>query len=265
VLSVFNLIEIPQYDKYVIINLFIRIFSQISYSLEDVIGKKALIQEFLSPYSLLLYKGIYELVILLLSSIPFFLIKRDDAIIFSKLVLLINSPIKVLLFFILMILNFIYTLFIWTIIDRFSPNDYALTMIFEGIFDKILILVKGIKFEKKLFILSIIIYLILIITICIHSEIIIINACGLDKYTKKIIGKKGDEDYELSFKTERATSIDSFNEENKVKKKTNYRLSAHINYNKRDNEELNKKKTKTVYNKYKINDLNDDEDEDDTN
>ena len=149
VLSVFNLIEIPQYDKYVIINLFIRIFSQISYSLEDVIGKKALIQEFLSPYSLLLYKGIYELVILLLSSIPFFLIKRDDAIIFSKLVLLINSPIKALLFFILMIFNFIYTLFIWTIIDRFSPNNYALTMIFEGVFDKILILVKGIKFEKK--------------------------------------------------------------------------------------------------------------------
>ena len=265
VLSVFNLIEIPQYDKYVIINLFIRIFSQISYSLEDVIGKKALIQEFLSPYSLLLYKGIYELVILLLSSIPFFLIKRDDAIIFSKLVLLINSPLKVLLFFILMILNFIYTLFIWTIIDRFSPNDYALTMIFEGIFDKILILVKGIKFEKKLFILSIIIYLILIITICIHSEIIIINACDLNKYTKKIIGKKGEEDYELSFKTDRANSIDSFNEENNVKKKTNYRLSTHINYDKKDNEELNKNKRKTFYNRFKINDLNDDEDEDDTN
>ena len=105
----------------------------------------------------------------------------------------------------------------------------------------------------------------LIITICIHSEIIIINACGLNKYTKKIIGKKGDEDYELSFKTDRATSIDSFNEENKVKKKTNYRLSAYINYDKRDDKELNKKKRKTFYNRFKINDLNDDEDEDDTN
>ena len=82
---------------------------------------------------------------------------------------------------------------------------------------------------------------------------------------KKIIGKKGDEDYELSFKTDRATSIDSFNEENKVKKKTDYRLSAHINYNKKDYEELNKNKRKTFYNRFKINDLNDDEDEDDTN
>ena len=263
VLSVFDLIEIPQYDKFVIINLLLRIFSQIFYSLEDVIGKKALIQEFLSPYSLLAYKGIYGLVILVLSSIPFFIIKRDNVIIFSKLVLLINSPVKVLLFFILMILNFIYTLFIWIIIDRFSPNDYALTMIIEGIFDKIWILVKGLQFEKKLFILSIIIYLILIMAICIHSEIIIINACGLNECTKKIIGKKGDQDYELSFK--RTTSIDSFNEENIDQKKTNYRLSTHINYNKRKDRELIEKNRKTFYNKFKINNLNDDEDEDDIN
>ena len=72
--------------------------------------------------------------------------------------------------------------------------------------------------------------------ICIHSEIIIINACGLNECTKKIIGKKGDQDYELSFK--RTTSIDSFNEENIDQKKTNYRLSTHINYNKRKDREL---------------------------
>ena len=44
-------------------------------------------------------------------------------------------------------------------------------------------------------------------------------------------------------------------------------MSANINYNKRDDKELNKKKGKTFYNRFKINDLNDDEDEDenDTN
>ena len=70
-LAVFELKEI-KYDKYVIIYLLVRIFSQLSYSLENVIGKIALIKEFLSPYSLLLYKGIYETIILLLFSIPFF-------------------------------------------------------------------------------------------------------------------------------------------------------------------------------------------------
>ena len=44
--------------------------------------------------------------------------------------------------------------------------------------------------------MSIIIYFILTIGICIHNEIIVINVFGLNEYTKKRIQKKGDEDYE---------------------------------------------------------------------
>ena len=34
---------------------------------------------------------------------------------------------------IVMIINCIYNIIIWMIIDKFSPNDYAMTTIIEGI------------------------------------------------------------------------------------------------------------------------------------
>ena len=173
----------------------------ILYSLEDVIGKMALIEEFLSPYNLLLLKGIYELIFILLFSIPFFFLKKYDSIIFSKMGVLINTFLKVFLQFIIMIFNFLYNTLIWTIIDRFSPDDYAMVMVMESITDKILMLIRGKSFKIYLHIISIIIYLILIIGVCIHSEIIIINVFGLSENTKKKLGKKSYEELELTRET----------------------------------------------------------------
>ena len=98
ILCVFELRE-TKYDKYILYYLLVHSLSQILYSLEDVIGKKALIDEFLSPYSLLMFKGIYELIILLIFSVPFLFVKIDGIIIFSKMYIYINSFLKV--FFIL--------------------------------------------------------------------------------------------------------------------------------------------------------------------
>ena len=47
---------IKNWNDNIIYFMFINIFCTICYSLEDVIGKKALIKEFLSPYSILFYK-----------------------------------------------------------------------------------------------------------------------------------------------------------------------------------------------------------------
>ena len=55
ILCVFEFLALD-FDKYIISYLVIRAFGEILYSLEDVIGKKALIEEFLSPYSLLILK-----------------------------------------------------------------------------------------------------------------------------------------------------------------------------------------------------------------
>ena len=131
-LGAYELIQFD-YEMIKIIFRLFRLFSTIFFSLEDVIGKKALIEEFLSPYSLLVYKGLFELILLSLYSIPFFFIKRDEDIIFSKMINFVNGIEPIFFNIIVMIINCIYNIIIWMIIDKFSPNDYAMTTIIEGI------------------------------------------------------------------------------------------------------------------------------------
>ena len=201
-----------------ILYLLFRMFSTICYSLEDIVGKKVLIEEFLSPYSLLTYKGAYELVILLICSIPFLFIKRDDEIIFAKMIVLINNGKIIILNILLMTANFVYNIFIWIIIDRFSPNDHAMVSVIEGITIKLFILIfETDKFMDNLSIsiITVFIYFILIIGVCIHNEIIIINKCGLNEYTKKRLCKKGDEDLEQTKSRYSEDSNNSFEDFNR--------------------------------------------------
>ena len=195
--------ELSEFDYTLanILYLSIRIISQVAYSLENVIGKMALIEEFLSPYTLLIYKGIYEIFILLICSFPFLFIKKEGKNIFAKMQVFIDNFMIIFLYFIFMILNFIYNIFIWIIIDRFSLNDYSMSTVIEGLTTKLIILIYDEEFNKSLFIVGGIIYIILIFGLCIFSEIIIINKCGLNECTKKYIGSKGYEDYNLTRKT----------------------------------------------------------------
>ena len=107
-------IELAQIEFKTPLTIFIiiSISSQIFYSLEDVVGKRALIEEFLSPYSLLAFKGIYELILLLIFSFPFFFIKKKGKIIFSYMNVFFDDYIRILLFFTNMILNFVYNILI---------------------------------------------------------------------------------------------------------------------------------------------------------
>lgn len=73
---------------------------------------------------------------LIIISIPLYFIKKDGVNIFSKFGVIISESKALILYLFLMILNFIYGLLIWFIIDRFSPNDFGLSMIIQGITDK---------------------------------------------------------------------------------------------------------------------------------
>lgn len=203
----------------------IKIFCTICYSLEDVVGKKALIEEFLSPYAIIFYKGIYELILLIIGSIPFFFLDVNDKNIFSYFIPKLNSFKKILLVFLLMIFNFVYNVLIWIINDRFSPNDLTITMIIEGITDQFEILIFQFEeFKNHLFvsIFKIIIYLILIIGAFIHNEILIIHICGLDEYTKENLDKKSIEDFKNAHK--RSLTQSTYNlEENRESKDINER------------------------------------------
>ena len=208
------------WNKDLIYFLFVDIFSNICYSLEDVIGKKALMEEFLSPYSLLIYKGLYELILLFIASIPFFFIKIDESNIFSVFIRKMNSFGNILYIFLLMIINFFYTLLIWIIIDIFSPNHLAMAMCVEGILDKLDLLIFNFdKFKNNIFIsiYGIVIYFILTLGTLIHNEILIINSCGLNEYTNKNIDIKGVEDFQHATgrRGTNSTIIFDDNQENK--------------------------------------------------
>jgi hypothetical protein len=205
-------------------------FESICYALEDVIGKKALIEEFLSPYSILFYKGIYETVLLIIFSIPFFFIKIEDKNIFYIFAMKLNNFANIFFVFSSMIMNFAYNVFIWIINDRFSPNDLAMVMVLQGFLDKIYLLIFNYeKFKENLFetIYLISIYFILTISASIHNEILIINCCGLNEYTKKNINIKSEEDFEsANERTLTSTTINS-NEALDINER-NYKMSIEL-------------------------------------
>ena len=213
----FKTIHDDFWEVNVVFYLLVLIISICFNSFAFVLGKKALISEFLSPQTILLYEGIYQSLLAILSTIPFIFIKIDISgnkeNVFNIFSDVLNNIKNVILCFLYMIAECTYELFLWIIIDRFSPNDLAIALIIKGLASEIFSCVKDYynhrKVEdltKKIF--ELIIYIILIIITSIHSEIIIINICELNKYTKKNISKMGNEDYNL---TKEPFAVDSLN------------------------------------------------------
>ena len=205
--GIFELTKIA--TKHDIISFIINILSTIFYSLASIVAKIVLVEEYLSPYTLQLYRALYQNVMIIIISIPLYLIKRNGFNIFDKFKVIINEPKVIILYIILMILNFIYGLFIWFIIDLFSPNDFGLSMIIQGITDKLFEYFEEKKYKENIIttIFEICINIILILGVCIHNEILIINKYGLNEYTKDKIGLKGEEDVRIAM----LNNDDSFN------------------------------------------------------
>lgn len=201
-------------------------------SFSYVLGKKALTTEFLSPQSILLYIGIYQLILAILFSIPFIFIKLD---IFNIFIKVFNDFNNIIICILCMIVECAYYFFLWIINDRFSPNTLALALMIKGLSNKIFDYIKRNIIEKKdqqppyKTILEFITYIILIIGSSIHSEFIIINACELNKYTKKNLNNMGYEDYNLTLARETRDSsyrysLNEEDEEEKIENETNVEL-----------------------------------------
>ena len=94
------------------------------------------------------------------------------------------------------IVTFFEGILLWIIIDRFSPNYIPLALIFKEISDYIVIIIIKTKdiidsnvMRWDIYV-RIFLYLILIIGVMIHNEIIIINICGLASDTKYFLDLK---------------------------------------------------------------------------
>jgi hypothetical protein len=198
-LDIYNIY--PNWSLKILYFILIKIFSSVCYSFENVIGKKALIEEFMSPYKLIIYKGVYELFILLFFSIPFFFYKVEGHNIFYIFVVSLNSFKKVILVLLLMITNFAYIVFIWMIDERFSPNDLSMVTAAEGFinkFDNLFFNFDKVKEDLAFYIYELIFHFILAVGTCIHNEIIILYFCNLNEYTKKNLNIKSVEDFQFA-------------------------------------------------------------------
>ena len=187
----------------IIFYIFKKISSIIFYSIEDVIGKKILMEEFISIYELLLYRGFFETLLDILFTMPFFFIEVTDkstgvdetGIIFRRIKNLFDklNTFKIVLF---VTTNLFYNIFIWLIIDQFSPIHYAISNILDSCGTLIRLWITEPE-NIDLPILRIFIYLILIFGSLIHTEIIVINYWDLQKNTKIFLEEKESEDFSL--------------------------------------------------------------------
>ena len=146
-------------------------------------GKKLILYAYISIYKLLIMKGIIKLFYNAIFSLIVLIVKKGIFIIFKvyfselKYILLIIGKI---------IANFFNELFLWIIIDRFSPNHTPLILIGEEICNFALDLIFVGKFHIMGFFkyIRIVLYLISLFGVLLHNEIIVINVCGLGSDTK---------------------------------------------------------------------------------
>ena len=183
-------------NNYIIIKYVIDIVGEISFSFASITGKFLL--TYISPYALTLYIGLVQILYLIIIFIPLYFIERNGENIFANFFVVFDRYEIILLYIGIDISICCYGLFIWILLNKFSPNDYALSMMVEAMIDKLFqYSLKPETFKDNMFISisQIIIFILLIIGICIHNEIIIINKCGMNEYTKNKISEKGAEDF----------------------------------------------------------------------
>ena len=171
--------------------ILIRLIRISLFSFENSYTKMALDSEFLSPYSLLLFKAVSETILLGIFSIPFIFIKvKEDNIVYKNIFVEFKeylTGIKLLYSFIRFFCDFLYRLFIIIIIDRFSPNHLALVHIVDSFGSTLSVIIQSAIDKKPILWINyaiFVVYVILFISAMIYNEIFIINRCGLSEKTK---------------------------------------------------------------------------------
>lgn len=101
-------------------------------AIENAYGKKAMIYGYISPFSLLILKGIYKIILMsifLIIFIPIMVTIEDN---FLADIKYFDSN-KLFLIVVYFFSYFLKNLFNWILIDRFSPSHLALSLILENL------------------------------------------------------------------------------------------------------------------------------------
>lgn len=177
------------YDYKKLMFFFCLIIQTIAYSLEDVYNKVALSRESLTPYSLLFYKGFFQIPLVIITTIIVLPInnvfsdfrKLDSG--YQKYVLIRRA--------VFVVLNILRSIFLVKVIDKFSSQHLSILKVLESIFMFGYFLIDG-KYKDDDKQVNEIVYIpiiavsfiITIITSLIYNEILVINLCGMQEYTQ---------------------------------------------------------------------------------
>ena len=189
-------------------------FHLVFFSLDYIFGKKLISYGYVTIYLIIIMKGAIKFIINLVFSISLLIFERD---LFKNFALYFRETKYILLIIGKIITHFFGELFLWIIIDRFSPNHTPLTIIGDEFIYFFLELAKpkdnnnevrenasddtdkeptfgNMKNYKYI---RIIIYIFSLIGVILHNEIVVINICGLGSDTKYFLDimVKNDEEY----------------------------------------------------------------------
>jgi len=155
---------------------------------------------YISPYFLLLSKAVIQFFLLIVFSIPFIFVKfknkdGEEKIIFLMVSDIFKEKIDILFYILYTIISFLYNLFNLLIIDKFSSENTAISIILEN-FVYFILGIANIKIDYY-FGIILVIYILLIIGSLIFTEFLVINICGLGNGTKLFLDYKEQKDLSL--------------------------------------------------------------------
>ena len=170
----------------------------ILYSFEDVFAKILLSFDSISAYIYLFYRGIIVNSLAVLFTIVFIFVKIPDekgneSCVFSRFWKVYEYKINILYYFIQFFNEYLTNLNIFLIIDKFSPNHYAMASIISNFSGSLVNIIYNPN-NVEYFFIKLALYILLIITTCIYIEFVILNFCGLEKYTKLFLQKEANKD-----------------------------------------------------------------------
>ena len=216
-LTIYDTFIIKEAKTYLIVLR--KILSVVLYSIENVYAKILLSFDSISPYTYLLYRGIFVNFFSLLYSLVFIFVEVPDekgnkSCVFSRFWKVYDNKKNILLYIIFFFFKYLYSLNIFLIIDKFSPIHYAVACIF-GNFGSLLISIIYKHIEVGEFFIKFTLFFILILASFIYIEFIVLNFCGFQKYTHLFLLKKADEDLEQINSNNNENDIFSDDENNK--------------------------------------------------
>ena len=189
IILIIDIINIVECDSFNPNTFYIYAMYIIFLSIELSYGKTIILEGFISVYLLMIIKGVVVLVFVIIFSLIVLLTDKEKNI-FKGIGYFFRYYIW--LIFVNIITHFLEDLFIWLIVDRFSPNYNPFAIIFQ---DVSFIIIDAItKTEYKIMgwdlYVRIALYVISFIGIMIHNEIVVINLCNLGSDTKYFLDIK---------------------------------------------------------------------------